>query len=106
MWFQTETLARATVGSLVEARYADKSDAGLYNDQNYVSLLGGFGQNMLIPTGSRAAKRAKSGSDMFDPRQLRAIPHNAILQQFGSPANIFYGVGRAAAIDPEKFITH
>jgi len=65
MWFQTETLARATVGSLVEARYADKSDAeddvfyeendfswdvfrtiaseqdSLYNDQNYVSLLGG-----------------------------------------------------------------
>jgi len=130
MWFQTDTLARATVGSLIEARYADKSDSeddvfyeendfswdvfrtiaseqdSLYNDQNYVSLLGGFGQNMLIPTGSRAAKRAKSGSDMFDPRQLRAIPHNAILQQFGSPANIFYGVGRAAAIDPEKFITH
>jgi len=47
-----------------------------------------------------------SAPSMFDPRQLRAIPHNAILQQFGSPANIFYGVGRAAAIDPEKFITH
>ena len=130
LWFQTDTLARATIGSLIEARYADKSESetdvfyeendfswdvfrtiaseqdSLYNDQNYVSLLGGFGQNMLIPTGSRAAKRAKSGSDMFDPRQLRAIPHNAILQQFGSPANIFYGVGRAAAIDPEKFIAH
>lgn len=41
---------------------------------------------------------------MFNPRQLRAIPHNAILQQMGIPANIFYGVGRAAAIDPEKFV--
>ncbi len=132
MWFQTPELARATVGSLIEARYADKSEAendvfytdndfswdvfrtiaseqdSLYNDQNYVSLLGGFGQNLLIPTGSRAAKRAKNaaGAEMFNPRQLRAIPHNAILQQFGVPANIFYGVGRAAAIDPEKFEVH
>jgi len=132
MWFQTDVLARATVGSLIEARYANKSNAeddvfykendfswdvfrtiaseqdSLYNDPNYVTVLGGFGQNLLIPTGSRAAKRAKSasGADMFNPRQLRAIPHNAILQQFGTPANIFYGVGRAAAIDPEKFIMH
>jgi len=132
MWFQTDTLAKATVSSLITARWADRSTAqddvfykendfswdvfrtiaseqdGLYNDPDYVSLLGGFGQNMLIPTGSRAAKRAKTdaGADMFNPRQLRAIPHNAIMQQFGSPANIFYGVGRAAAIDPEKFITH
>jgi len=62
---------------------------------------------MLIPTGSRAVKRAKSGStaDMFNPRLLRAIPHNAILQQFGTPANIVYGVGRAGRIDPEKFET-
>lgn len=50
-------------------------------------------------------KRAASGAgaDTFNPRQLRAIPHNAILQQFGSHANLFYGVGRATAIDPEKF---
>lgn len=130
MWFQTQHLARATVGSLVEARYVDKKSAeddvfyeendfswdvfrtisseqdSLYNDPDYVALLGGFGQNLLIPTGSRAAKRAKAGSDMFNPRQLRAIPHNAILQQFSAQANIFYGVGRAASIDPEKFIAH
>ena len=132
MWFQTDILARATIGSLIEARYSDKSNSeedvfytendfswdvfrtiaseqdSLYNDRNYVAVLGGFGQNLLIPTGSRAAKRTKpgSGGDMFNPRQLRAIPHNAILQQFGTPANIFYGVGRAAAIDPEKFIVH
>jgi len=127
LWFQTDKLARATVNSLIEARFAERADAeddifyserdfswdvfrtigsqqdSLYNDPNYVSLLGGFGQNLLIPTGSRAAQRAKTASDMFNPRQLRAIPHNAILQQFGVPANIFYGVGKAAAIDPEKF---
>lgn len=127
LWFQTDALARATVNNLVAARWADRTAAeddifytesdfswdvfrtigseqdSLYNDPNYVTLLGGFGQNLLIPTGSRAAQRAKTASDMFNPRQLRAIPHNAILQQFGVPANIFYGVGKATAIDPEKF---
>jgi len=127
MWFQTPSLAQVSVASLILARNADRSAAeddvfyqekdfswdifrtltaeqeSLYDDPNYVSVLGGFGQNMLIPTGSRAAKRAKSGDNTFNPRQLRAIPHNAILQQFGSPANIFYGVGRAAMIDCEKF---
>ncbi len=129
MWFQTDSLAQSSVASLILARNADRSGAeddlfysekdfswdvfrtltaeqeSLYDDPNYVAVLGGFGQNMLIPTGSRAAKRAKSGSTSFNPRLLRAIPHNAILQQFGSPANIFYGVGRAAVIDAEKFET-
>jgi phosphoenolpyruvate carboxylase len=129
LWFQTSALAEATVLSLIEARFADhaaseddpfyterdfswdlyrtiqNAQEKLYDDPDYVAILGGFGQNLLIPTGSRAVKRAKtaSGADTFDPRQLRAIPHNAILQQFGSPANLFYGVGRAASIDPEKF---
>ena len=129
MWFQTVKLADATVFSLIAGRNADRSEAAndtfytekdfswdvyrtigseqdaLYSDPNYVGLLGGLGQNMLIPTGSRAVKRAKSGSaaDMFNPRLLRAIPHNAILQQFGTPANIIYGVGRAGRIDLEKF---
>lgn len=129
LWFQNEKLARATVTNLVATRSQDTSHAeddifyrendfswdvyrtlssqqdSLYHDPDYVMTLGGFGQNLLIPTGSRAAKRAKAGGDMFDPRLLRAIPHNAILQQMGVPANIFYGVGRAAAVDPEKFDT-
>lgn len=130
MWFQTKDLAFASTASLLLARNIDRSDAeeddfykerdfswdvyrtmsseqdSLYNDNNYVSLLGGFGQNLLIPTGSRAAKRAAADqkTGMFNPRQLRAIPHNAILQQYGAPANIFYGVGRAAEIDIEKFV--
>jgi len=129
LWFNTPELAEATVRSLVCARFASTDAAkkdpfyqgrdlswdiyrtlraeqeSLYDDPNYVTLLGGFGQNLLIPTGSRAAKRKKvgAGEDMFDPRQLRAIPHNAILQQFASPANITYGVGRAAAMEPERF---
>ncbi len=127
LWFQTPELAYASVASIICGRHADHSDAmndpfytekdfswdifrtlsseqeALYGNPDYVNLLGGFGQNLLVPTGSRAAQRAGTGSDTFDPRQLRAIPHNAILQQFGAPANIFYGSGRAASIDPEKF---
>lgn len=129
LWFQTPELADATIFSLIGGRISDRSGAGddpfytekdfswdvyrtigseqdaLYSDPNYVGLLGGLGQNMLIPTGSRAVKRAKSGTgtDMFNPRLLRAIPHNAILQQFGTPANIIYGTGRAGRIDREKF---
>lgn len=129
LWFQTDELAYASVTSIIAARYADRSDAledpfytdrdfswdvfrtlsaeqeALYNNPDYTNLLSGFGQNLLVPTGSRAVKRAasESKSDAFDPRQLRAIPHNAILQQFGVPANVFYGLGRAAGIDAEKF---
>lgn len=129
LWFQTPELAEATVLSLFNARFADRENAEddpfyterdfswdlyrtiqnaqeqLYADPDYVSILGGFGQNLLIPTGSRAVKRAKGGSaaDMFNPRQLRAIPHNAILQQMGLPANLLFGTGRAAGIDSEKF---
>ncbi|MBT3593049.1 MAG: phosphoenolpyruvate carboxylase [Hellea sp.] len=130
MWFQTKDLAKATIRSLLKARYTNKKDAdddifykdtdfswdvfrtissqqeSLYNDPNYIKLLSGFGQNLLIPTGSRASKRSKSDTGMFDPRQLRAIPHNAILQQFGIPANIFYGIGKAVSIDIEKFSNH
>jgi phosphoenolpyruvate carboxylase len=130
MWFQTEDLTNATISSLLKARYANKEEAdidifykdtdfswdvfrtissqqeNLYNDPNYIKLLSGFGQNLLIPTGSRASKRSKAESGMFDPRQLRAIPHNAILQQFGIPANIFYGIGKAVSIDIEKFSNH
>jgi len=129
LWFQTDALAFASVSSILAARYAARDEAlddpfytdrdfswdvfrtlsakqdALYNDPNYTNLLSGFGQNLLVPTGSRAVKRASSEgkSDAFDPRQLRAIPHNAILQQFSTPANVFYGLGRAAGIDPEKF---
>ena len=130
MWFQTKELAKATMISLLKARYTKKDDAdndifykdtdfswdvfrtissqqeNLYNDPNYIKLLSGFGQNLLIPTGSRASRRSKSNAGMFDPRQLRAIPHNAILQQFGVPANIFFGIGKAVSIDIEKFSNH
>ena len=38
------------------------------------------------------------------PSQLRAIPHNSILQQLGMLANTIGGVGEAVAKDPERFL--
>ncbi|HEX6013228.1 MAG TPA: hypothetical protein VFY87_15790, partial [Geminicoccaceae bacterium] len=37
------------------------------------------------------------------PSQLRAIPHNSILQQLGTLANTIGGVGQAVAKDPDRF---
>jgi phosphoenolpyruvate carboxylase len=37
------------------------------------------------------------------PRQMRAIPNNAILQQLGFLANSLHGVGRAAGRTPDLF---
>jgi phosphoenolpyruvate carboxylase len=37
------------------------------------------------------------------PSQLRAIPHNAILQQLGILANTIGGVGQAVDKDPQTF---
>ena len=37
------------------------------------------------------------------PRELRAIPNNAILQQLGWCANTLHGLGAAAARQPELF---
>lgn len=125
LWFQTDKLAKASVTSILLSRLSDCEDAAndpfyterdfswdlfrtmsseqaqLYVNPDYVSLLGIFGQSLLVPTGSRAAKRAAGGSTAFNPRTVRAIPHNAILQQFGIPANIYYGTGKIAAIDPD-----
>ena len=60
---------------------------------------------MLVKTGSRPVRRAgRARPDNPGPRALRAIPHNAILQQLGAPANVACGVGRAADVDPDRFV--
>lgn len=76
-------------------------------DPNYAALLDAFGTNMLYPAGSRALRREHDGGgariDLAHPSQLRAIPHNSILQQLGMLANTIGGVGQAAKKDPERF---
>ena len=77
---------------------------GLFSDPDYTSLLDMFGANLLPKTGSRPAKRVvQAGMGRRDPSKMRAIPHNAILQQLGFLANVISGLGSAASIDAEVF---
>lgn len=73
----------------------------------YASFLGAYGVNMLYQAGSRAMRRQYDGSGarlaLEHPSQLRAIPHNSILQQLGVLANTIGGVGEAVAKDPKRF---
>lgn len=75
----------------------------LFNNPNYQSALAAFAPNLLPPTGSRKSRRQSGASTNDAARSLRAIPHNAILQQLAAPANVFGGIGSAAAREPERF---
>ena len=73
---------------------------------NYRYLLSGFARNFLIPSGSRPEIRQAKGplaQSTFTPRMIRAIPHNALLQQVSVPANVIFGLGRAMRIDIDRF---
>ena len=62
----------------------------LVDDPGYAALIGTFGPSLLDRTGSRpAARQSDAGGPSHDPhpRQMRAIPNNAILQQLGWMAN-------------------
>ena len=80
----------------------------LVEDPGYASLLGAFGPALLDATGSRPSARQSDGSGgpsvIRHPRELRAIPNNAILQQIGWCANTLQGLGAAAARQPESFV--
>ncbi len=79
----------------------------IMDDPCYGTLLGAFGANLLYRSGSRPVQRQHdswSGQiNLEHPSQLRAIPHNAILQQLGYLANSIGGVGQAVTKDPERF---
>ncbi len=83
------------------------SMGGLVEDAGYGALLGAFGPALLDATGSRPPARQADGmgttTRIRHPRDLRAIPNNAILQQLGWLANTLQGLGVAAARHPETF---
>ncbi len=79
----------------------------MMDDPDYAVLLNAFGTNLLYPTGSRRVRRQHdsiAGIDHAHPTQMRAIPHNSILQQSGLLANSIGGVGRAIARDLDRFV--
>jgi phosphoenolpyruvate carboxylase len=81
--------------------------SGLYDDPDYREVIGAFAGNFLSKTGSRVSRRsATPGSpSRSDISLLRAIPHNAILQQLGVTANVLSGFGTAARPEFDRFVT-
>ena len=76
----------------------------LVADPNYGDLIDLFGSSLLPPTGSRPTKRVvQAGGERRGPSKIRAIAHNAILQQIGFLANVISGMGRAATVDLDEF---
>ena len=69
----------------------------------YARAVTAFGLGMLKPTGSRVSRRQSdiSADRSMSLRQIRAIPHNAILQQIGYAVNVIAGAGTAAAEEIE-----
>jgi phosphoenolpyruvate carboxylase len=64
----------------------------------YARAITALGLGLLNDTGSRKSRRQSdlAADRTMNLRQIRAIPHNAILQQLGYPVNVIAGVGTAA----------
>ncbi|WP_343559292.1 phosphoenolpyruvate carboxylase [Kiloniella sp. b19] len=131
LMFQTPKMALTTVTRLLCYAYGrqEKPNDPFYEDtsysldffltlkgfhenamenRDYAALLSTFGTNLLYQTGSRKSKRQherQHGVDVAHPSQIRAIPHNAILQQLGYMANTASGFGSAVSRDLDRFIS-
>ena len=123
LFFGTAELAQATLARIVEAApnttdpqappdpFYRQTDISLdfyrnirrdqlrhLHSRTYPRAVTAFGLGLLNRTGSRQSRRQSglaADRDM-NLRQIRAIPHNAILQQLGYPVNVIAGVGSAA----------
>lgn len=73
----------------------------LFGRGDYARLLSDFGTGLLIRAGSRVRRR--SGTDK-GPRTLRAISHNATLQQLGVPINSSAGIGSAVRRETDRLV--
>lgn len=71
--------------------------------RSYARAITAFGLGLLNETGSRKSRRQSdlAADRTMSLRQIRAIPHNAVLQQLGYPVNVIAGIGTSAAEDPE-----
>ncbi|HWK41793.1 MAG TPA: phosphoenolpyruvate carboxylase [Croceibacterium sp.] len=122
LFFATPELALATLTRIAELRPAEatpdepdvlyeRTDLSLdfyraikdhqrshLESRTYSRAVTAFGLGLLNPTGSRVSRRQSdlSADREMSLRQIRAIPHNAILQQLGYPVNVIAGVGSAA----------
>jgi phosphoenolpyruvate carboxylase len=71
---------------------------GFMDSRTYARAVTAFGLGLLNETGSRKSRRQSdlSADREMSLRQIRAIPHNAVLQQLGYPVNVIAGIGTAA----------
>jgi phosphoenolpyruvate carboxylase len=122
--FRTPELALATLARIAEAETAlpptepdpfySRTDLSLdfyrgirrvqrdhLASRTYARAITAFGLGLLNETGSRKSRRQSdlAADREMSLRQIRAIPHNAVLQQLGYPVNVLAGVGTAAAED-------
>ena len=74
----------------------------LFDNPDYANLLSDFATNFLVRAGSR--QRRRSGGPK-GPRSLRAISHNATLQQLGVPVNTAAGLGSAVRRETERLVS-
>ena len=71
----------------------------LFVEGDYARLLGGFTSGFLVKAGSRPVKRS---GGISGPSAIRAISHNAMLQQLGVPLNSACGIGSAMPRETER----
>ncbi|MHA7819342.1 MAG: phosphoenolpyruvate carboxylase [Erythrobacter sp.] len=119
--FANPALARATLTRIVDASpspsevcddpFYQRTDLSLdfyrairahqrrhLRSATYSRAVTAFGLGLLNSTGSRVSRRQSdlSADRDMNLRQIRAIPHNSILQQLGFPVNVVAGIGDAA----------
>lgn len=73
------------------------------DDHDHHDLLETFTPGLLVKTGSRRTKRPRADGPR-GARAIRAIPHNATLQQLAFPINVAGGLGDAAQVDFDRFL--
>lgn len=94
---------RRTDLSLDFYRAIRRVQQGFLASRTYPRAVTAFGLGLLNDTGSRKSRRQSdlAADREMSLRQIRAIPHNAVLQQLGYPVNVIAGFGTAAEGDHE-----
>ncbi len=89
---------RRTDLSLDFYRAIRRFQAAQLTSRTYSRAVTAFGLGLLNDTGSRKSRRQSdlAADREMSLRQIRAIPHNAVLQQLGYPVNVIAGFGTAA----------
>ena len=73
----------------------------LFVNEDYGRLLGAFSSGLTVKAGSRPKRRA---AGPVGPRSLRAISHNATLQQLSIPVNVAAGIGSSLQREMDRLV--